>query len=203
MDACRLVAAAQHGVLNMMPLTCDWLAKLLPRLLPAAWQNAAAAVSWAPAKDAAQPSEAWLRLFWDKSQVPPRAMSFRTASGEACSGDARTYFFLFNSPCQRSQLKIAEYLLRRVREGSTTYRLMQEAQTLRSFVGWPLLPVKGRPPAPAPALTAVACGSPQRRLANGPGNRAAEAGLPVRPCSNCHDGHIRLLFCIASCMAHI
>ena len=42
------------------------------------------------------------------------------------------------------------------------------------------------PPAPATAVTAVACDSPQCGLASWVGSRAAEAGLPVRPCSKCH-----------------
>ena len=61
---------AEHGVLNITRLTCDRLARLLPQLLPAAWQGATTAVTWPAADGTKQPSEKWLRLFWNKAKVP-------------------------------------------------------------------------------------------------------------------------------------
>ncbi|KAG9441938.1 hypothetical protein H6P81_017792 [Aristolochia fimbriata] len=66
----KLKDIAESGSSNMSVLTCHFLEKLLPRILPAQWQYAKQ-VSWTPGHQG-QPSFEWMALLWSylKSSCP-------------------------------------------------------------------------------------------------------------------------------------
>lgn len=64
----RLSAIARAATTNLRLLTASALPAALHQVLPPAWHNCTAPVSWSPGKDG-HPSEAWLSALWAKLQV--------------------------------------------------------------------------------------------------------------------------------------
>ncbi len=176
----RLAAVTQHGVLNITQLTCDRLARLLPQLLPAAWLGTSTAVTWAAADGTRQPSEEWLRLFWDKAKVLPLTLFSGTAAVDSKS----------HSWAQEHELQHADACIDNIVCAAISYRANAPSQHFADDVAGGTGPrglrrlapaACGRwPAAPAAPAAAVASHLRWRRLAETAGIHPAKAGLSVR-----------------------